>query len=214
MLALAHLDQDEFEDAERALTTAIELAPEDPTLRAHLALTFACAKSFNAAFLAIGRALRLAPDDIGVLRVRAQVAYLAEDPETPTYVDDLLARAPDDQTGHALRGMVQAGRKDFVRAARALREAARLDPSATGVAAAARETAILAHPILAPVRPIWRFGRWRVYFIVLAVSMFLASTGHSTIRAGLAVVWLTIIVLSWTAPPILRWRMKRKYGGR
>jgi tetratricopeptide (TPR) repeat protein len=214
LLALAHLDLDDFNEAERALNAAIELAPEHPTLHAHLALTLAHAKKFYAASAAIGRALALAPDDVGVLRIRAQISYLADDPEAQTYVDDLLARLPDDQIGHALRGMMQARRKDFVPAAHALREAARLDPSAKGIAEAAREAGVLAHRLLAPVRPIWRFGRWRAYLIFLALSIFLAGTGHSTIRAVLVVAWVTIAVLSWTAPPILRWRMKRKYGGR
>ncbi len=214
VLALGHIDNRRYHEAERALSTAIELAPDNATLHAHQALTFALGKNFRAAWPAIDRALSLAPDAVSVLRARAQVGYLAESPEASEYIDDLLRAAPDDQTGHTLRGMMQARRKHYVPAARTLREAARLDPSAKGVAEAARETGILAHPILAPVRPIWRFGRWRAYFVFLALSFFLAGTGHPTIRAVLIGVWLTVVVLSWTAPRFLRRRARRKFGGR
>ena len=44
------------------------------------------------------------PESQSVLRVRAQVAVLADDPEAKDYIDDLLAADPEDQIGHALRG--------------------------------------------------------------------------------------------------------------
>jgi tetratricopeptide (TPR) repeat protein len=213
-LALAELDQDRFAEAVTALKAALQLAPDHPTLHAHLALVFARSGNFTAAFHVVDQALTLAPDDIGVRRARAQVAFLAKDPAAEKYVDELLERAPDDQTAHLLHGMLKARRKDFIPAARALAIAARLDPSSRGVVAAARESKVLAHPILAPVRPIWRIGRWRVWFGVLVVSGVLAATGHSTVRLIVLGAWIAVVVLSRTAPPILRWRAKRRFGGR
>jgi tetratricopeptide (TPR) repeat protein len=212
-LALGELDQDHFDAAEKALTAALELEPDLPILWGHLALTLARAGKVNGAFRMVGKAMELAPDDVGVLRVRAQVAFLAEDPTAAEYVADLLERAPEDQTAHVLNGLLIARRKDYVPAARALAEAARLDPSSRDVAHVARETGILAHPLLAPVRPIWRIGRWRAWFIFLALSFVLAGTGHPTLRYVLIGIWVSIAALSWTVPPILRWRAKRRFGG-
>jgi tetratricopeptide (TPR) repeat protein len=213
-LALTELDQDHYDAAQAALTTALELRPDDPILNAHLALTLARAEKFRAASRVVATAMSLAPGDVGVLRVRAQVAYLAEDPNADEYVAELLALAPEDQTAHVLQGMLTARRKQYVPAARALATAARIDPSSSGVAQAARESSIMAHPLLAPVRPLWRIGRWRSWMIFIVLSAVLAGTGHGNLRLVLVAAWLVIVVLSWTAPPILRWRLKRRFGGR
>ena len=95
----------------------------------------------------------------------------------------------------------------------ALDEAVRLDPSDPDFAEAAREARILMHPVLAPVRPLWRFGRWRSYFTYLTISFALAAAGLKSARYVIVGIWITIVLLSWTAPRILRWREKRKYRG-
>jgi tetratricopeptide (TPR) repeat protein len=214
-LALAELDRDRYVKAEEALVAALQLEPDHAVLHAHLALTLAHAKRYAEARAAIGRALELDPDHISVLRIRAQVALLAEDaPETVRrYVADLLERAPNDQTGHAVLGVLSARQKNYRQSARELAEAARIDPSNTNITRGAREARVYAHPVLAPVRPIWKFGRWRAYFVVIALSFTLAAAHQTTLREILLVAWLVIVVLSWFAPPILRRLSKRKYGG-
>jgi len=52
VLALGHIDNRRYHEAERALSTAIELAPDNATLHAHQALTFALGKNLRAARLA------------------------------------------------------------------------------------------------------------------------------------------------------------------
>jgi Flp pilus assembly protein TadD len=214
-LGIAELDCDKFHDAELALRAALRLEPDDADLHAHLALTLARRKRYVEARAEIERALQLEPDSLSALRVRAQIAFLAEDAESTVraYVSDLLRAAPGDHIGHAILGFLSAREKDFTRSARELAEAARLDPSNSGVTTGAREARVLAHPVLAPVRPLWRFGRWRSYFVFLALFFALAIAHQTLLRVILAGVWLTLVVLSRLAPPILRRRERRKYGG-
>jgi tetratricopeptide (TPR) repeat protein len=214
-LALAELSRDRFTAAERSLRSALELQPDHPVLHSHLALILARAGRYSEARTHVDHALSYDPDGAQGLRVRAQVALLAEErPETVrSYVEDLLEVSPDDQVGHAVLGSLSARQKNFRRSARELAEAARLDPSNRDIAAGAREARVLAHPVLAPVRPLWRIGRWRAYFLFIGLSLTLAAAHQTTLRAILAGVWLTVVLLSWLAPPILRRLERRKYGG-
>jgi len=214
-LALSELGRDRVDEARRALDAAIELEPDHPTLHAHLALTLARLSRYADANTEVKEALRLAPWDAGVLRIRAQVACLADyEPRlVRAYVEELLAVAPDDPTGHAILGTLAANKKDFRAAAQAFAEAARSDPSRQDIAETAREARVYAHPVLAPVRPIWRFGRWRAYFVFLALSVTLAVAHQNVLREVLICCWLVILVLSWLAPPVLRRLQRRRYGG-
>jgi tetratricopeptide (TPR) repeat protein len=214
-LALSELGRDELPNAQEALEAAIELEPDHPTLHAHLALTLARRYRFAKARAEVDEALRLAPWDDGVLRIRAQVACLAdEDPQVVRqYVEELLEVAPGDPTGHAILGTLAANKKDYRAAAHAFAEAARHDPTRRDIADTAREAKVYAHPVLAPVRPVWRFGRWRAYFVFLALSATLAIAHQTVLREVLICAWLVILVLSWFGPPILRRLHRRKYGG-
>ena len=83
----------------------------------------------------------------------------------------------------------------------------------TRVAGVARNARVAAHPLLAPVRPMWRFGRWRSYFLYLTLITVLAAARLETLRVVVICIWLVIVILSWFGPRILRGREKRKYGG-
>jgi tetratricopeptide (TPR) repeat protein len=211
-LALAELDGHRLGAAADALAAALELEPDHPVLLAHRALVLANAKRFGEARAAVVHALRLDPESVDVRRVRAQVAVLSEEPDADRYVEELLELSPEDRTGHLLRGSLAAERSRYGPAARAFAEAARLDPSDRDVARVARETRVAAHPVLAPVRAVHRYGRWRAYFTYLTLVVILGAAGLQSLRVVLVVVWLVIVVLSWTGPRFLRWRERRKYG--
>jgi Flp pilus assembly protein TadD len=211
-LAISELAQDNLTQADNALRTALELSPENPILLSHRALVLANDERFDEARTAVAEAMRVDPESVPVLRVRAQVAVLADDTDAPQYVDDLLRIAPEDQIAHALRGNLAIRRKRFGHAARAFGEAARLDPRDAEIAEVAREARVAAHPMLAPVRPMWRFGRWRSYALYLSIVFVLAAARLQTLRVVVGLVWLSIVILSWFGPRILRWREKRKYG--
>src|SRR5207244_1654126 len=115
VLAICRLERGDYGGAEETLGRALELSPENPLLLAHRALVLARGQRFDAAREAVAEAMRVAPDWTPVLRVRAQVAVLADDREAPQYIDDLLEVDPEDRIGHALRGNLAAKRKNYVR---------------------------------------------------------------------------------------------------
>jgi tetratricopeptide (TPR) repeat protein len=213
LLALGYLGADRSMKAKEVLTKALELAPEQPLLLAHQALTAARLTEFDFARGLIAQAMRLAPDYVPVLRIRAQVAYLAEDSRVSDYVDELLEQEPEDPVGHALRGNLAVRQKHYVSASRAFDEAARLDPADPEFADVASRARVAAHPLLAPVRPMWRFGRWRSYFLYLSLLFLFGALRLGSLRTILVIVWVSIVILSWFGPRLIRWRQKRKYGG-
>jgi len=211
-LAICELEQGKIGASERALASALELAPEHPILLSHRALVLARGERFDDARAAVAEAMQSDPESTSVLRVRAQVAVLAKDDEAARYIDELLAADPEDRIGHALRGNLAVSQKRFKHASQSFTEAARLDPRDAEIAEVARDARVAAHPVLAPVRPIWRFGRWRAYFLYLSIIVVLAAARLETLRRVVIVAWLVIVVLSWVGPWILRRREKRKYG--
>jgi Flp pilus assembly protein TadD len=221
VLAIAELERGREKEARKAIDAALELAPHVPDLHAHRALILARRKpksfrmaSFREARAAVDEALRLDPQSEVALRVRAQVALLSGDTHhADAYADGVLAAEPDDEFSHLFRGSVHADRADFKRAVRHFEEAARLNPESPDAGEALREARVGAHPLLAIVRPVWRFGRMRSWLVYLAVISALALARLPSIRYAVIGIWLAMIVLSWTAPPLLRRYYDRKRRG-
>jgi tetratricopeptide (TPR) repeat protein len=221
VLAIAELERGREKQALAAIDAALELAPHVADLHAHRALILARRKpksfrvaSFREARKAVDEALRLDPQSEAALRVRAQVALLSGDThEADAYADQVLATEPDDEFSHLLRGSVHADRADYKRAVRHFEEAARLNPESPDAGEALRDARIGAHPLLAIVRPVWRFGRMRSWLVYLAVISALALARLPSLRYVVIGIWLTMIVLSWAVPPLLRRHYDRKRRG-
>ena len=212
-LAIGQIELGEYDPADKTLAAALELDPDNSILHSQRAIGLARKGDFGAARAAVDDAMRIAPGWAPVLRARAQVAVLSGDRNAARYVDEFLAEDPDDPVGHALKGNLAIDQKRFVPAARAFSEAARLEPADAELASVAREARVAAHPVLAPARAMWRFGRWRSWFLYLTIGFALAAARLDTLRIALVIVWLTIVALSWFGPPLLRWRERRRYGG-
>jgi tetratricopeptide (TPR) repeat protein len=221
VLALAELERGREKEALARIDAALELAPDVADLHAHRALILARRNrrsfrltSFREARAAVDEALRLDPHSEVALRVRAQVALLSGDTRhADEYADEVISAEPDDEFAHLVRGSVHADRADFKRALRHFEEAARLNPESPDAGDALREARVGAHPLLAIVRPVWRFGRMRSWLVYMAVISALALARLPSIRYAVIGIWLTMIVLSWAAPPLLRRYYDRKRRG-
>jgi Flp pilus assembly protein TadD len=212
-LAIAEVERGFPGKAEKALAKALELSPQNPLLLAHRAYVLARRGEFDESRTAIAEAMEVAPEWKPVLQTRAQVAVLANDKHASEYIDDLLRLDPNDRIAHALRGNLASEQKRFVSASRAFDEAVRLDPSDAELAEVAREARVAAHPVLAPVRAMWLFGRWRSYFLYLGLVSVLAASGLESIRVVVVIIWLVIVALSWFGPALIRRYQNRKFGG-
>ena len=209
MLAIAELELHHGGAALTAIDAALELVPDHSTLLAHRALILARLKRFDEAEHAIGEAIAIDPDSVDVLRVRSQVAFLKGDLGAASrHADELLEADPESDLSHLLRGNVAVEKGRYGHAVRHFEEAARLNPEIGEIRHVLRENRVAAHPLLAPVRPIWRVGRMRSWLIYVAIAGTLAALHLRAARVAVAVVWVTIVALSWLAPPLLR----RWYG--
>jgi len=105
--------------ADAALSTALELAPDDPDLLIDRARALALARNYGRAFADLDRAVALAPDRVDALVFRAAARRQLDDRERALEdVELALALAPDDVDALIERGILYrlAGRDDAARA--------------------------------------------------------------------------------------------------
>lgn len=211
LVALSELELGNARAAESAIDFALEAAPHDPVLLAHRALIVAHLNRFDEAEQCVAEALRIAPQLPLGLRVRAQIAVLrGDDGAAGVYAQDLLAVEPNSSFAHIVQANAATKRKRHRHAVRHLEQAARLNPTQPRIAEALQASRVNANPLLAPVRPIWRFGRWRAWLVYLFLLALLAALHQTTLRLVVILVWVTIVILSRVGPRVLR----RWYGRR
>jgi tetratricopeptide (TPR) repeat protein len=210
VLALNLMELGDLAGAERALLSALEEWPENEILLCHYAL--ACAQDGQRAKAEqlVERAERLDPESVDVLRTRAQVAYFSGDRrKTKKYADELLAVEPEDRVGHMLRGNLLV-EGNVYGSLRHHEEAVRLDPSDRQLADVVRHNRTLTHWLQWPIYPIQRFGPLKVWGAYLALLLVVSSLGYSWLTVALVVVYLFMVVYSWTIAPLSRWLMQRR----
>jgi len=210
VLALNLIELDDLAAAEQALLAALEVWAEDPTLICHYALACARGGQFDKARRLVDRAAQLDPEDVDVLRVRAQVAQLAGDRKTMQYIDELLAAEPDDRVGHGLRGNVYVERRDLHRAVRHFEHATRLDPTDHDTAHVTRYNRALTHWSQWPLYPVQRFGPLKVWAAYLVLLGIVSATDTWRFAWPVILVYFFIVVYSWTIAPLARWWLRRR----
>ena len=211
VLALNLIELGELEEAERTLLAALELVPDHPTLLCHYALACAHAGAGDKARRLVDRAASIDPESLDVLRTRAQVAYVSGDRKrAKRYADELLTVEPEDRVGHMLQGNLLVDDNNVYRAVHHFEEAVRLDPTDADTARVVRHNRTVTHWSQWPLYPIQRFGALKVWGAYIALFLIASATGLWYIVAPLVVVYLFLVVYSWTVGPAARWWMRRK----
>ena len=210
-LAVGWLGMGEPEMAERQLTRAVEIDPDDAGLLAQLAAVYAEQERYPAALDAANRAVSREPWSEYALMVRAAVAVDAEDANAERYVEELLESNPESDVAYALKGTLATRGKRYSAASKAFKAAAELDPSDQGNVDRARYSRdVMMHPLFAPLRPIWRIGWFPARVVMILVWIVLLATGHGELAVAVILLWLSLVALSYVAPPYVRWRAERK----
>jgi tetratricopeptide (TPR) repeat protein len=210
-LALNLIELDDLAGAELALLAALEQWPDDPALLCHYGLACARGSDVQKARALVDRAARVAPDSIDVLRARAQVAWLTRDKRALEYADEVLALDPDDRIAHMVRGNVLVERSDVHRAVRHFEHATRLDPTDTDTADVTRHNRAVTHWSQWPIYPINRFGPFKVWAAYLVLVAAVSATGVWAVAAPLIILYLFMVVYSWTIAPLARqWLQRRR----
>jgi tetratricopeptide (TPR) repeat protein len=146
-----------------------------------------------------------------VLNARGYAAFVrGDDQQAAAEYRRMLEHDPESVAAHYMRGAALARRGAWGSAERHLREAAARAPADAQVADAARRLRALSHPLMLPLRPIARLGRWRIWFGWIAIYALLRATGNSVVVGVAAGIWLVFVAYTWLVPPLVRWWLRRR----
>ncbi|MBO4207565.1 tetratricopeptide repeat protein [Micromonospora echinofusca] len=202
-LALRHLGQ--YPSAERALLDALALAPHSAWLLTQYADLCLLVGQTTKAESLVARAAAADPVSPAVYASRYQLAYATGDRRGAEQVArEFLGRYPEHPSALALHGLAAAGRGRMGVASRSLGQAVAQDPTGAAAAEAAWETRVYAHPLLLPLRPLYRLGMFPTWLIAVGTLLVLNLLGWAPAALAAALCWAAYCVYSWVAPPIVR----------
>jgi tetratricopeptide (TPR) repeat protein len=210
--AMAEAELDRLADAERSILAALELDPEDPYLLCGYARIAAHGGQLDKAERLVEEAARVDPENPRVLHMRSFMAYLrGHDRKAQRLSDEALSFDPEDSAAHRMRGAALLQRGDVRGAKRSFETAIRDDPTDRALGEAVRGTRVATHPLLWPVLPLERLGVAGSWVAAMAVIFGLRALGLGTASGIALVVWIAIVVYSWTAAPAaVRWLERRQ----
>lgn len=99
---------------------------------------------------------------------------------------------------------------NLYRAVRHFEEAARLDPTDEDTAHVARHNRTLTHWLQWPLYAIERFGRIKFGFAYLALFLAASFAEQFWLATILLLLYIFLVVYSWTIAPLARWWMQRR----
>ena len=205
MLGRAEQEMGNLPVAERAFLDGLAMAPGDPDLLcAYARLCLADGQVDKAAQL-VDRAAAQDPHAAVVYASRVQVAFArGDDREAQRISREYMAAYPEDPAAHALFGGASAARGQTGPAYEGMRQAAASAPGEQAYAESALELSIARHPLMAPVRPIARFGPLKTWVAAIVVIYGLRALGLTALSLVAALLWLLLCVYSWVVPPLVR----------
>jgi tetratricopeptide (TPR) repeat protein len=211
LLATARWKVGDHSGAEEALLAALRQDPEHPVLLSRYALLVAEEGQLVKADELLVRAARVDPEGAAVQYVGAILAYLrADDSDAAKRGKALLAADPEHVAAHSFLGRLAAERGRTVAAGTHLRRAASLDPASPAHREAGREARVITHPALLPNRLVARFGPGKIWIGAIIVIFGLRGLGLESASVVAAVAYLLFAVYTWTAPPLIRWLLRRQ----
>lgn len=209
LLAVGEAHRDHLAEAESAVLSALELEPDDTHLLCAYADTLMRGGQLDKAADVLELAERADPDDMLVIRMRLNLAYLrAQDGEARELAEELLSRDADDYQGQVMLGGLDLEKVRLASAERRFGTAIRSDPSSEGVARSARVVRTMRSPLYWPLLPFERFGPGPTWLVAIAVIFGLRAAGLETASGIAALGWLALCIYSWTAGALLQRRMR------
>ena len=204
LLAVGEAHRDHLADAEAAVLAALELEPDDTHLLCTYADTLMRGGQLDKAGDVLDLAARADPDDVLVIRLRLNLAYLrVRDDEARELAEELLSRDADDHQGQVMLGGLDLEKLRLSSAERRFGTAIRNDPSSQGIARSARVVKTMRGPLYWPLLPFERFGPGPTWVAAIAVIFGLRAIGLEAAAGIAALVWVALCIYSWTAGPLL-----------
>jgi tetratricopeptide (TPR) repeat protein len=209
-LCLAEQDRGDVAAGERAIRSALELAPDDPWLLARYGELLIRAGKPDHAWRVLGAAERLAPTAPEVARLRIAWAYVSQGHAAAAGAGAaLLALEPEDTVAHRSLAVGALGRGDMSAARRHMAEVVRADPADAEAADVARLVRIESHWLFAPLWPFRRFGPLRVHLVVWAFAILMGGLAPA-VGVTILLAYMVLVAYSWLAPPVIRAVLRRR----
>lgn len=210
-LAMIELERKNLAAAERAILAALELDPQDPHLLTSYARVVARGGQLDKADALVNEAAKIDPHEPDITRMRAFLAYLrGRDRQAGRHAEELLAVDPEDAAAHRMRGVAMLQQGDMRGASKSLATAVSDDPTDHDLAAVTRQARASLHPLLWPMLPFHRLGVAGSWVAAMVTIFGMRALGLETAAGVAALVWLALVIYSWTIAPVL---MKRLGSG-
>jgi predicted Zn-dependent protease len=202
----------EYPLAERALLDGLAIAPQDPRLLCYYASLCLKVNQTDKAAKLLDRAAAIAPHESLVYAVRIQLAFARGDDKLAKRIsEEYVAEYPEAAHAHALYGQSAHNRGQIAEAYLSLRRASANDPTDQDYAKAAITARAYVHPLLLPLRPLYRLGPVKVWLTVVATILVLRGIGAPGLAGLLGLTWFAYCVYSWIVPPIVRRLYQRRF---
>jgi predicted Zn-dependent protease len=209
LLAVGEAHRDRLAEAETALLAGLELEPDDTHLLCTYADTLMRGGQLDKARAVLDLAERSDPDDMLVIRMRLNLAYLrAHDDEARELAQELLSRDADDYQGQVMLGGLDLEKVRLSSAERRFGSAIRTNPTSPGIARSARAVRTMRSPLYWPLLPFERFGPGPTWLVAVAVIFGLRAVGLEAASSIAAVVWIVLCLYSWIVGPMLQRRAR------
>jgi tetratricopeptide (TPR) repeat protein len=201
----------DYPEAERALLDGLAIAPQDPRLLCYYASLCLKVNQTDKAAKLLERAAAIAPHASLVYAVRIQLAFARGDDKLAQRIsEEYLAEYPEEAHAHALHGQSARNRGQVNEAYVSLRQAAANDPADQDYAKAAITAKAYVHPLLVPLRPLYRIGPVKLWLAVV-VTIFVLRRPAPALAGILGLTWFAYCVYSWVVPPIVTKLARRRF---
>lgn len=97
-----------YQQAEKAATSFLSSAPQDCSVRTMLGLALRGQAKLEPAFVAFHSAMEQCPQSLPALAGAAETAFLLNRPEAKDFVTKVIQLRPEDETGYAMLGAIDA----------------------------------------------------------------------------------------------------------
>lgn len=196
--------------AERHLLAALRLRPENPGLLCGYAELVAGHGQVEKADALLDRAARIAPESDRVLRTRWVLANLRGDDDGAREIArQRLGRAPDDPNALTALAIEELHSGEVAQARRHYGAAVTTDLRGQFDPGLALELRVRSHPAWIPMRPIERWGSWRVAIGGILLLQVAGVALPPTVVLPASLGWVVYCVYTWVAPPLLRRHLSR-----
>jgi tetratricopeptide (TPR) repeat protein len=194
----------DHQGAEHAYLNGLREEPHDVLLLCRYALLCLAANQVPKAAGLLALAAEEDPNHPMVYIVRIQTAFVNGGNRAAERVSrEYLAAYPESASARAMHGFTTSHLGRTTAAYESFRQAVAAEPTDPDYAEAARQARINAHPLLIPLRPMYRLGVVRTWLIAAGVIVGSRLLGLESAYRIAAVVWLAYAAYSWVVPPLV-----------